>query len=356
MRSAVIVCSVLAAVACVAGFFHWIEWLNKPPTFSKAQEAEEEVTENLTPAIAQDAADHAPPTKHYRSMPNRPERRRILQQMGFTLHAQTLESGAIDVFLQEGLDPAGLVEWVAPICETVTATLGLKLPSTPLTIAVCSDPRMALAVSHRIAPSAFPAGVGGVNYGAQGLSIMAQVRGARLTLCHEIVHWIVASRFPDCPAVLEEGLACYLSEVVISKALLEEAESVHRQLGGPPVSKRLIRAAWRQGRLRQYAKGANIPSIETVATAARTDVYGGSEEARLMRDLSFCMVQVMCTEQETTQVWIRNVLLRIQNSADPAQELVRACRKPAFEEAWKRTVRAYKAPRFTSRIRSADTD
>ena len=228
-------------------------------------------------------------------------------------HERTTENF---IFRSNTWVPADAMRAAENTWRTVRATLGARSkPAATLPIYICRD----MAEVRRLAAAQ---GVTAATRSAYYktvpmIAVIAHPERTALTVSHEVVHAIVGSIAPRCPASINEGIACLYSEKLV-------------------VSQSKNRSRWRAWRLRQIvARGQ--PTLREIL-----DLRGGDFNELTMRgayELSWCLAVAMARNEMLNATSFAATIEALARDGLADREVVRV-----LDPSWRAVIAEQVAP------------
>jgi hypothetical protein len=266
-----------------------------------------------------------------------------LPSLGFDI---AFDSASIVVWAPPSARKIEHAYWLQAITDTVRRDTRLALPDRRLIVIRCprlADSARVTAAAHS---NAFPRDAAGAYYRSIDVAFVLDHPTCHVTLCHEVVHWVLAHTIPDCSPALNEGLAQFLSEKVVAPSLQRTADEAYEQLQSPGLRVRLSRSMRREGRLRRWVAQQDRFDLFALCHAGPDAIYGPGPDAKRLRDLSFCLALVLNERSDVTRIQLPDVLRQIQQASHAGDALAALRAEPRFESEWVNTIKTYRAPRF----------
>jgi len=249
---------------------------------------------------------------------------------------------AVAVWSDPGFDARGLSEQLDETVRLATEVLRCGQPEHQLWLVIVRD----LAEAHRVAAvlnvTPLPDHATGCYIHSCGVAIVLNGPQMMITSCHETVHWLVSGYSPNCPPLLDEGLAQFLSEAVMRrrmKATLLEYYRAH----GAATKGRLGSAMRREARLKLRSQERGIVDASSLWRIRRAVVFGGDSDSTDVRDLSYCFVLALRNGTARGGPSIEEVVRRIRASNDPQQPIRSLGSDEQFRKLWSKVVSTYQA-------------
>lgn len=242
-----------------------------------------------------------------------------------------LESDHIVVHTDVVLWPRRIADIAEQTCFELIKLAGVSIPRRKLPIYLIDSASQALALEQRFDIDLFELG-GKYSHEARAAFVREHPWSER-TISHEMVHWVLSHSIPNCPALIEEGVADRVSERAVVRVIAREIErrTGHRpSLGSlePPLGGRTCR-------LRAYLARGERYGLAGLLAMRPFGFRKLGEEAYLFYDLSWCLTRTLERRGQELGAPLGWLLRKLRSSGkDPLVVIESLYRLDAVEQAW----------------------